>query len=131
MKRKVSKAIQPRKKKERPLGVLIIVILGMIAGGLLLFAGAIIFITGSADYWGPLNYFVTIFGSIIGIIGIFLIILHWFLWKMNKTAFIIRMIAGAFAFVVALASLTGFGIGVAIIHGIMLYYLYTKKDLFK
>ena len=116
-------------KSERPLGVSIIAVLGIVIGIILVFEGMAIFFVGDLIL-GPYLYLKEALGIFFLIFGLFLAILHWLLWKMNRIAFIVRMIVGGLAFILGLVSLSVFGIGLAIVHGIMLYYLFIKKDLF-
>jgi len=123
------RSVKSTKTMKRPLGISIIAVLGIIIGSILVFEGIAIFFVGDLIL-GPYLNLKEALGIFFLVFGLFLIILHWFLWKMNKIAFIIRMVLGSLALVVGLASLTVFGIGIAVIHGIMLYYLYIKKDIF-
>src|SRR3989344_129408 len=123
------RSVKSTKTMKRPLGISIIAVLGIIIGSILVFEGIAIFFVGDLIL-GPYLNLKEALGIFFLVFGLFLIILHWFLWKMNKIAFIIRMVLGSLALVVGLASLTVFGIGIAVIHGIMLYYLYIKKDMF-
>ena len=123
------RSIKSTMTTKKPLGISIIAVLGIVIGSILVFEGIAIFFVGDLIL-GPYLNLKEALGIFFLVFGLFLIILHWFLWKMNKIAFIIRMALGSLALVVGLASLTVFGIGIAIMHGIMLYYLYIKKDMF-
>ena len=123
------RSIKSTMTTKKPLGISIIAVLGIVIGSILVFEGIAIFFVGDLIL-GPYLNLKEALGIFFLVFGLFLIILHWFLWKMNKIAFIIRMVLGSLALVVGLASLTVFGIGIAVIHGIMLYYLYIKKDMF-
>jgi len=123
------RSIKSTMTTKKPLGISIIAVLGIVIGSILVFEGIAIFFVGDLIL-GPYLNLKEALGIFFLVFGLSLIVLHWFLWKMNKIAFIIRMALGSLALVVGLASLTVFGIGIAIMHGIMLYYLYIKKDMF-
>ena len=123
------RSIKSTMTTKKPLGISIIAVLGIVIGSILVFEGIAIFFVGDLIL-GPYLNLKEALGIFFLVFGLSLIVLHWFLWKMNKIAFIIRMVLGSLALVVGLASLTVFGIGIAVIHGIMLYYLYIKKDMF-
>ena len=117
------------KRSERTLGISLIAVLGLAIGSIVIFEGTALFFVGDSIL-GPYSYLKEALGIFFLIFGIFLVTLHWFLWKMNKIAFIIRMAGGSMALIIGLATLTLLGIAIAVFHGLMLYYLFTKKDLF-
>src|ERR671918_2643634 len=100
-------------QKQRPLGVTIIAILMIISGIALLGTGAILLVVG--------------IGVILVILGIASFVMAYGLWKGKGWAWTITLILSAIGIIVAIVSIILGNVAAiinAIIHGIVIYYLY-------
>ncbi|VVB59990.1 Uncharacterised protein [uncultured archaeon] len=120
------------KTVERPLGVTILSILGFIGAGLLVLLGiAMVGLGSMMSYAGMLG---VLFGGLGAFAGIFILVLgivefviNYGLWNMKKWAWTVTLILEGIGLLSSLASLSILGI---IISGVIVWYLWTKKDLF-
>lgn len=116
---------------ERPLGVSIIAILGFIGAIILILIGVFLMVVGGIGVsilglFGFLGLMAGFFGAILIMIGLIEFVISYGLWKMKKWAWIIGIILNL---VGVMASPISSIIGI-IISGLILFYLWTKKNLF-
>ncbi len=117
---------------ERPLGVTIISILGFIGAGLLVLAGiAMLGFGGMMGSLGMMGGLLGGVGAMMGIVllasGILLFAVYYGLWNMKRWAWIVTMVLEGLGLLSGLASMS---ISL-VVPAIILWYLWTKKDLFK
>jgi hypothetical protein len=100
-------------QKHRPLGVTIIAILTLIGGILFLASGLVLLIIG--------------IGIILLALGIAYLVMAYGLWKGKEWAWTITLILSAIGIIVAIVTIVLGNVAAiinAIIHGIVIYYLY-------
>ena len=121
---------------ERPLGITIIAILGIIGAIILVIAGIILLIVGAAlvAFLGPLAGLGIIGGIVVLIIGIVQFAISYGLFKMKKWALYIELILLIIGIVSSIVMMAYIGdltqIISIIVYAIIFYYLYTKRTLF-
>ena len=118
---------------ERPLGVTIISVLGYIGAILMALAGiAMMAFGGLAGSLGALGLLLGSTGIIAGVVliamGIITFVVSTGLWNLKKWAWTVTMILEGLS---VLGSLMSVNIAGLIIPVIIVYYLYTKKEIFK
>lgn len=118
---------------ERPIGVTIICVLGYIGAILMALAGiAIMAFGGLAGSLGALGLLLGSTGIVAGVMllamGIITFVVTQGLWNLKKWAWTVTMILEGLSVLGSLISLNIVGL---IIPAIVLYYLYTKKEIFK
>ena len=125
------------KPSARPIGVTIISVLGMIVSIMIVLMGLLAILLGAAfgALFGPA---VTAFGGLVGvifiIIGGIIFIANWFLWKMKKIGWILVIIFEVIGLLAAILTLPVniiLGIVEIIINGLVIFYLYENRNLFK
>ena len=123
---------------ERPTGVTIISLLGFLGGIISVLAGIAFLIAGGiAGAFGGFAGILGVLGAAAGlvffILGIIQLVVAYGLWKMKKWGLYIQMlllIIGILMNIVTAMGNPAFGIVGIVISAVILYYLYTKRDLF-
>ena len=121
---------------ERPLGVTIIAILGIIGAIISVIAGIILLFVGAAlvAFLGPLGALGAVAGVIVLVIGIVQLAISYGLLKMKKCALYIELILLIIGIVGSIVMMAYVGdltqIISIIISAVIFYYLYKKRTLF-
>ncbi|OGI14615.1 hypothetical protein A3K63_03700 [Candidatus Micrarchaeota archaeon RBG_16_49_10] len=145
-KRNARRASAPRKPKEtkRPLGVSIISILGFVGALVLIAIGIALLVfaeLGEALLMSMFPFFgvilkiaIGVVGGIMILLGVLTLVISYGLWKMKKWAWIIGMVLLGIGVLRDLGSLVvsplSSTVGIAV-NAIILYYLWTNRELFK
>ena len=130
------KSADSSSSSSRPLGITVISILGMIGGIFAIVLGIFIILLGAAfsGLFGPLSL---VIGGLIGffaiILGLILLVANWLLWKMKKVGWIIIMILYSLGLIFSLMSVFTNLASIIniIIYGLVIFYLYKNRNLFR
>ena len=121
----------------RPIGVTTISLLGMLGGVLAVLIGLFIAILGAA-FGALLGPVATVFGGFIGgffiILGAIIFVSNWFLWKMKRIGWTLVIILESLGFLAAVLTLPASvisGIVGIVVNGLVIFYLYKSRSLFK